>query len=59
MESQTKYKEFWKTKRCDDMKDFVGEIYRRNYRGIQTGISIQWRVYFTGLIANGIIDKIF
>ena len=35
---------------------FCGWFYWWNYRGIQTGIFIQWRDLFTGRIVDGITD---
>jgi len=38
---------------------FCGRFYWWNYRGIQTGISVQWFIHFTSKIADGIINEIF
>ena len=37
---------------------FWGRFYRLNYRGIQTGISVQWRDLFTNRSADRITDRI-
>jgi len=50
-----RYSFFGKLQRCDDV-DFFRWFYRRNYRGIQTGIVVQWRATFTSGITDGYTD---
>jgi len=57
--SPTNYIIFLKS--CNDMMMwiFFGWFYRRNDRGIQTGISVQWHGTFTGEITDGYTDRNF
>jgi hypothetical protein len=56
-EWQTKYLELEKKSGSLTWK-FCGWFYRRNHRGIQTGIFVQWHVLFTVRMADGIVPSV-
>jgi hypothetical protein len=50
------YSFFEKLQRCDEVDFFFRQFYRRNDRGIQTGISVQWRGTVTSGLTGGYTD---
>jgi hypothetical protein len=56
-ELQTEYIDFFLKKAIRWRGSFLGWFYQQNYRGIQTGISVQWLDQFTVRMTDGIIDK--